>query len=85
MSTPSRYKPLWDKLKATRQVRLAIIPGLDKRIMKAVRKRRCLDRQFKEMEFYSDSLFTLHYSVSENGRIMTITLKETPKSLAERI
>lgn len=73
MPLPSRYTPLWEKLKKDGKVTIVTVPILRRRIVKAVRARAYFDQAFKlELLEENRKVWILH-EFKDNK--LTFTLK----------
>lgn len=77
MSRISKYSAIWKVLKRDKKLTLTIVPGLETRIIKALNKRKQLDTVFQFETKEDGQRYRVQHTVSENGRIMTITLHRT--------
>jgi len=73
----SMYHYLWQALKANRKVLIQTENHtIAARVAKAVRKRKDLDRVFKAHKLTSNKKYIIRSIVSENGKLLTLTLTE---------
>lgn len=76
----SRYSPIWEQLKTTRICHIAVVPKLQKRVIKAVIRTKDEDLVFKLQAAEGHKKYTLEY-ICEGAKI-TFKLKETLKLTA---
>jgi len=73
----SMYHYLWQSLKANRKILIQTENHtIAARVAKAVRKRKDLDRVFKAHKLTSNKKYIIRSIVSENGKLLTLTLNE---------
>lgn len=73
---PSRYQPIWDKLKAELSATIVAPPHLHKRIIKAVIRRKDIDLAYKFICSNSHKRAKLIYEIK--GNAITFSLKFYP-------
>lgn len=73
----SIYHHLWQALKADRKILIQTTDhATAAKVAKAVRKRKDLDRLFKAHRLSSNKKYIIRSVVSENGKLLTLTLTE---------
>ena len=73
----SMYNHLWQALKASRKVLIQTTDHrIAARVAKAVRKRKDLDKMFRAHRLTSNKKYIIRSVVSENGKLLTLTLTE---------
>lgn len=77
MTCRSKYADSWDTLKRAGIVKLSITPGLHIKLIPAINRRKKRDRLYQFQCAEEGKKYRLRYSLSENGRIMTIRLVKT--------
>lgn len=83
MAQVSRYAESWAVLKRDRKLTLSITPGLQHRLIKALRERKTLDRLYQFQTAESQVRENILYTLSENKRIMYIRLVKVSYSVAD--
>jgi len=74
MARNSKYLSIWQALKRDKKITLSIVPGLETRIIKALNERKQYDTVFQFEIKEEGHKYRVRHTVSNNGRIMTITL-----------
>ena len=74
MARSSKYLSIWNTLKSKKQITLTIVPGLETRIIKALNERKQYDTVFQFETREDKQKYRVRHILSDNGRIMTITL-----------
>lgn len=74
MPRSSKYLAIWNTLKSKKKITLTIVPGLETRIIKALNERKQYDTVFQFETREDKQKYRVRHTVSDNGRIMTITL-----------
>ena len=77
MSRISKYSAIWKVLKRDKKITLTIVPGLETRIIKALNERKQYDTVFQFETKEEGQKYRVRHTLSDNGRIMTITLYRT--------
>lgn len=73
----SMYHYLWQALKANRKILIQTENHIvAARVAKAVRKRKDLDKVFRVHRIYTNKKYIIRSTVSENGKLLTLTLTE---------
>jgi len=74
MPRSSKYSAIWKALKSKKKITLTIVPGLETRIIKALNERKQYDTVFQFEIKEEGHKYRVRHTLSDNGRIMTITL-----------
>lgn len=74
MPRSSKYSSIWKALKRDKKITLTIVPGLETRIIKALNERKQYDTVFQFETREDKQKYRVRHTLSDNGRIMTITL-----------
>lgn len=74
MARSSKYSSIWQILKSKKRITLTIVPGLETRIIKALNERKQYDTVFQFETREEKQKYRVRHTLSDNGRIMTITL-----------
>lgn len=74
MARSSKYSSIWQTLKSKKKITLTIVPGLETRIIKALNERKQYDTVFQFETKEEGQKYRVRHTLSDNGRIMTITL-----------
>lgn len=74
MPRSSKYLSIWNTLKSKKKITLTIVPGLETRIIKALNERKQYDTVFQFETREDKQKYRVRHTLSDNGRIMTITL-----------
>lgn len=74
MARSSKYSSIWKALKRDKHITLSIVPGLETRIIKALNERKQYDTVFQFETREDKQKYRVRHTLSDNGRIMTITL-----------